>query len=472
MTAADSSPPGSGGPARQLAILGHHQTRQPASRDGTQSSSQAAGAAAVDALGRSRVATALGHIPPVAFVARAVVKVVLSSLIGLLITVSVFVIMYRKPILYILFGDDKPPTLTEINTEKNRSPDGHGRATGFDYRRRQVLRNRFAVHSDEEDDQEQQSASSVVKQGAALSDATGGPPQFKVVSKPPSLDIKSCMRQTISSPSRSKSVRLVDSDELDTLEALRQFWAAPPTDGTAGIFHPPKGGIAGYRRTRDIYMRGQAAPRSSRSKESNGGDSTETTRAETDTSNGGDTVTSSVVPRIKTTVSHSQHLGERTSSPAGSPRLGYSRASSPPNVTSTLVSKGSSLRSGSPHPTAAAVQRSSARGGGSTLSSASGRGAKRRTPSVSPGPGSTRGVTTSLDQTGKSGQGSNGVDEIVLPRWVKPKSTRLATRTLTSVSSDAVVEDDGFEDCSDRSGASTPTGLGETLTPFTKLEIN
>ncbi|KAK4046629.1 hypothetical protein OIV83_005912 [Microbotryomycetes sp. JL201] len=465
MTAADSSPP------RHLALhaavgntRGSGSGHATAGRDPARAHSSSSHAAAFAQLAKR----AIGTVPPVAFVARTIVRVVLSSLVGLLITVSVFVIMYRKPILYILFGDDKPPTLTEINTERNRSLDSSARATGFDYRRRQVLRNRFVVDADEESD---------AKSSTGVDSASTGS-HFRVLSKPSPQAIKSCMRhptsvtaaaQSTDRPTNSpKTVRLVDSDELDALEALRQFWAAPPTHGSTGMFHPPKGGIAGYRRTREIYMRGQAAPRSSSSSSSRPSDRDAKARSTLESLSG-----ETVPLRVKTTVSHSSHLGERTSSPAGSPRLGYTRASSPP--LGSQVFKGSALRSGSPHAVSACNARGSNRAG---LANVPGRiTPKRRTPSVSPGPSTPR-----LDSDGADSRidhnSEKAMEGIVLPRWVKAKpGTTLASGPVKALSASGEVhnndeDDDGFEDCSDRSGTSTPTGSGEILTPLTKFRLD
>ncbi|KAK4052265.1 hypothetical protein OIO90_004487 [Microbotryomycetes sp. JL221] len=496
--------------SRQLTLFGSTSGNVGASQHG--SNQQHASSAATRAGGTTGTATT-GHgrfhllrsvanqAPTLTLLARTLVKLVLSSLLGLVITVSVFVFMYRRPIMYILFGDDRSPTLTEINTERNRTLNGQADAKGFDYRRRQVLRNGFMTPSkrhqqQDGDDTSHDSDTSVDDKW--FETAPNSPniesnkdKRYTVLSKPNAAVIKSCMRHHSSSTStshngesRSKSVRLVDSDELDTLEALREFWAKPTQHGI-GVIHlqhhhgssggpsSTKGsGIAGYRRTREIYMRGQAAPRQS--------------RRMTDGSNHEDNVDDS--EQFKLDKSNSQtgrplgntsvRLCDRTLSPAGSPRLGYNRASSPPlgSLASTAPFKSSGLRSSSPSVRGTLATTTATRGGSTKI---------KRTSSVSPG----RAVSGANNNDATTCAPKE--DEIVLPRWIKSKaaggnrkslvgpsqqltlkSTKASTTSIHGMQNkDKDNDDDGFEDCSDRSGTSTPTGLGETLTPFTKIEV-
>ncbi|GAA5941235.1 hypothetical protein JCM1841_003882 [Sporobolomyces salmonicolor] len=55
----------------------------------------------------------------------------------------------------------------------------------------------------------------------------------------------------LTKPAKPKSVRLLEPSLAD-LVALRELWSSPAMQGQGGA-----GGIAGYRRTRDFYVRGQ-----------------------------------------------------------------------------------------------------------------------------------------------------------------------------------------------------------------------
>lgn len=93
--------------------------------------------------------------------------------------------LYRKSIAYVLFGDDRPLTITEMNTEKNRCRP----ASAIDYRRRRLRRQCY--DGDTGDDEEEELA-------------------FVVKSRP-SPGLRSCMRAQ-DSPRQVTRVRLVEPD--------------------------------------------------------------------------------------------------------------------------------------------------------------------------------------------------------------------------------------------------------------------
>lgn len=158
----------------------------------------------------------------------------------------------RTKIIPLLMTPAPPPSQTTLNTTLNAGRPQAGRRRG--------LRHRVYDSDDERDDD-----SPLVPAGP-----------FRLVSRPIPESVKPCLRprhigigtasfrdrlgegadddEAVSRPrsasTTGKTVRLVEPESKATLLALRELWS-----GEGG--KPGRGGIAGYRRTREIYTKGQ-----------------------------------------------------------------------------------------------------------------------------------------------------------------------------------------------------------------------
>lgn len=289
-----------------------------------------------------------------------------------------------------------------------------------------------------------------------------------------------------STPTR-KSVRVVDPEaERASLEALREFWSAPASHGQgSGGAQAGSNGIAGYRRTRDIYTKGQGGTavikRAPAVVKVNEGEASggETTTASVELA--GDTGSVSATeqqnldrrrsPRLSLPSGAISTSANRASSPSPSP----TSPSSPATSTRNRLASASSIPQRTASPLGAVTQSQSAlaRSNSPASSFIVGRAGTAGGRGVSPSP-----VRVALRKRG-SGSGKEEKEKeevgagVVSPRWVRNKEGKgrggrqgvgIGESKKEGEERDGEVEgevdeDEGFEDvsASDTSGANTPT---------------